>query len=258
MSSRPLRAWREILHGVKFTWESSDPDKLEIDEAGQATFLRPGLARITCRAGSAQAIAPVLIRPGHHPPQSDSQWQADQNSLGVDGATIGLQGGSGSNEGLLSSMMDKLMPTAFAQSCGSGGDGGDFPYDELYSEPRNLVGSPHNRAAESTRMGLVLPESSNFDFAVPIVSLGGRGLGANLTLFYNSRIWSRHGSAVTFNAVNGWPYAGFSLGFGRVIAYGTDPNIKYLLIDPDGTRHFLGTAPSTGTNRQRIFRKLWL
>jgi RHS repeat-associated protein len=247
-SALAIDAFGETIHGVKFTWESSDLDKLEIDEAGQATFLRPGLARITCSAGSAQAVAPVLVRPGHRPLQSDSQWLADQNGLGVDGTTIGLEGGLGGSESLLSSVMDKLVPMAFAQSCGSGGDGGDLPYDELYTEPRNLVGSPHNRVAETTRMGLVLPESSNFDFAVPIVSLGGRGLGANLTLFYNSRIWSRHGSAVTFNPVNGWPYAGFSLGFGRVITYGTDPSIKYLLIDPDGTRHFLGTAPSTGTN----------
>src|SRR5205085_6444752 len=82
--------------------------------------------------------------------------------------------------------------------------------------PRNLVGSPRHRAAESTRIGTVLPEGSNFNFAAPIVSLGGRGIGANLTLYYNSRLWSRRNNSMAYNAIVGWPAPGFSLGFGRI------------------------------------------
>ena len=39
-------------HGAKFTWESSNEDKLTIDEAGRATLLGPGLVRVTARAGA--------------------------------------------------------------------------------------------------------------------------------------------------------------------------------------------------------------
>lgn len=56
---------------------------------------------------------------------------------------------------------------------------------------RNLVGSPVNRAVEPTRMGPVLPEGSNFNHGIPIVSLGGRGVGASLALHYNGRVWAR-------------------------------------------------------------------
>jgi hypothetical protein len=45
------------LPGLKFTWESSDPEKLQIDEAGRVTFLQPGLARVICRAGTAVGSA---------------------------------------------------------------------------------------------------------------------------------------------------------------------------------------------------------
>src|SRR5712692_8487477 len=51
------------IQGVKFSWDESDQaNKLRMDEAGRATFLQPGLARITCRAGSAVATAAVLIK----------------------------------------------------------------------------------------------------------------------------------------------------------------------------------------------------
>lgn len=42
---------REIVHGAKFNWGSSDSDKSSIDEAGRAKFLQPGQTKIICRAG---------------------------------------------------------------------------------------------------------------------------------------------------------------------------------------------------------------
>src|SRR5215208_4344898 len=62
----PLNFNGETIQGVRFDWESSDNDKVQIDDSGRATFLQPGLARIICRAGSISAAAPVLVRPGSH------------------------------------------------------------------------------------------------------------------------------------------------------------------------------------------------
>ncbi|MEK6287978.1 MAG: hypothetical protein AABO57_19845, partial [Acidobacteriota bacterium] len=110
------------VEGVKFTWESSNPEKLEIDDAGRAKFLQPGLARVTCRTGSASATAAVLIRPSHRPVQSDDDWRCnDQKRLDAGGNIVGALGGpqSGVASGvasagsLLSSLLDKLMPTAY-------------------------------------------------------------------------------------------------------------------------------------------------
>ncbi|HXG95207.1 MAG TPA: hypothetical protein VNN73_22920, partial [Blastocatellia bacterium] len=298
-SAVPTDALDNVIQGVKFTWESSNPDKVQIDDAGRATFLQPGLARITCRAGLIEATAPVLVRPGHRPVQTDIEWRLDQAALNANGTVIGKANNSGASTRLLASLTDNALialsarsngynaaaysdttgsglrnlagsssktrpapgrrnsssakatsisATAYPQN-GGGGGGNDFPYDELWSEPRNLTGSPRNRIIEPTRIGPVLPESSNFEMAIPIVSVGGRGIGASVALSYNSRVWSRHGNAVTFDAIQSWPSPGFTLGFGRIVAYGPANATKYILIDPDGTRRYLGVG---GTRDQNV------
>ncbi len=246
----------EIIDGADFFWESSDPSSVQIDDAGRATFLRPGLTTITCRAGAASTPARVLVRPGARPRQTDAEWKADQDSLAdTDPRSVG---------NFLPALLDRLVPTAYAQ--GGGYAGADFGYDELWSEPRNLRGTPPNRAIESASLGPILPEGSNFNVAMPLIGLGGRGMGAGLTLTYNSRVWSRHGNAVTFSALGGWPFAGFSVGFGRILAYGPTASTRYVLVDPDGTLHYLGTGnagvnttyrTSDGTNITFVSATAW-
>ncbi|HLG15385.1 MAG TPA: hypothetical protein VJH03_12910, partial [Blastocatellia bacterium] len=167
------------IQGVKFSWASSDTSKVQIDESGQAMLVGNGLAWITCSAGFASIRIPVLVRPGARRLQTDDEWRLDQDTLGEDGSvagnslstdqqgTIALLGGISGGEGelapaapassatrvarALGSLIDKFSPTAYAQS--SGGDFQDFLYDELWSQPRNLVGSPRNRAVDSSRIG---------------------------------------------------------------------------------------------------------
>ncbi|MEK6300191.1 MAG: RHS repeat-associated core domain-containing protein [Acidobacteriota bacterium] len=242
------------IQGVKFDWESSDPQKLQIDEAGRATFLQPGRAWITCRAGTASATAPVLIRPGHRPVQSDQDWRNDQNGLDASGNIVGQSGGSSESTvaaagTIINSLLDRLTPTASAQVYPDLW-AADVGYDQLWSEPRNALGSPRNAAAESMPLGSVLPEGSNFTWGVPIVGLGGRGIGTNLALYYNSRVWSRRNNAMAYDAITGWPAPGFSLGFGRMVAYeigsGANPTCKFMLVEPNGTRHYLGVGSYNG------------
>jgi RHS repeat-associated protein len=226
------------IQGLVFSWESSDTAKIQIDDNGRAQAMRSGMCEITCHAGTISKTARVLVKQGRRPRQTDEQWLNDQNSLS-DSSTTGVGA-------LLPNLLDKLIPTAHAQSGGYAGN--DFGFDEMWNEPRNLMGNPRNRVLEPMMIGSVLPEGSNYNFAIPIIGTGGRGLGANLNIFYNSRVWSRHGNYVTFAPVAGFPFAGFSLGFGRIVTYGTSPNIKYVLVDADGTQHYLGTGtPSTGS-----------
>ena len=196
--------------------------------------------RITCRAGSASVSVPVLVRPGSRSRQSDAEWRADQQSLNEASTTTGFN--TNSAERFVSSLLDKLTPTAHAQS--SWPD--DFAYDELWTDPRNLVGSPRHRIGEPTRTGAVLPEGSNFEFAVPLVGLGGRGLGTNLTLYYNSRVWTRRNNAVALTPSRAGRGRVFRSASVRVVFVptggGGNPPGKYVLIDPDGTRHYLGSG----------------
>jgi len=238
LTALPSDSLNRTIQGVPLTWESSDPTRVQIDDSGRATCLQPGLARITCRAGAVSATAPLYVRPIQRPVQSDADWRADQAALRPDGTLRGMNGSGPSD--WLASLVDKLSPTALAQSYANN----DFPYDELWSDPANLVGSPRNRVTDSSRIGSVLPESNNFNMAIPIVSLGGRGVGASLTLSYNSRVWFKHGSAITFDAIESRPSPGFSLGFGRLVTYGPSNALKYLWIDAGGTRHYLGQGGS--------------
>jgi hypothetical protein len=99
----------DVVHGAKFTWESSDTSKLTIDEAGRATLLAAGTVIVTCRAGLVMKTVPVLIRPIRRPLQTDSEWRADQES--IVSSTVG-ENGVGD---VLASLVDKLAPTAHAQ-----------------------------------------------------------------------------------------------------------------------------------------------
>jgi RHS repeat-associated protein len=246
LTALPTDHLDRTVQGVKFSWESSNPDKVLIDDTGRATFLQPGLARITCRAGSVSRTAPMLVRPNQRPRQTDAEWRADQARLHTDG-TEASNGSESTNP--IASLIDKLVPTASAQIGGGGVPNTDFAYDELWSDPANLVGSPRNRAVESTRLGTVLPEGSNFNFMVPLVNASGRGIDTSVALHYNSRVWSQHGNAVTFDPVTSWPSPGFSLGFGRIVTYNVQSTTcRYMLVDADGTRRYLGQGNISGSN----------
>jgi len=87
-----------------------------------------------------------------------------------------------------------------------------------------------------------LAGSSSYSYAIPILDLPGRnGLNVNLTLYYDSAIWTVdtvHGTA-TFNASRDYPSYGFRLGYGTIEGpYNLVPNsglASYLLTEPDGT-----------------------
>jgi YD repeat-containing protein len=227
------------IQGLVFSWESSDSSKAQIDDNGRATFSQPGTCEITCHAGTVTATARVLVRSGRRPLQTDEEWRNDQRNLSEStSTTVGT---------ILPNLLNKLMPTAHAQ--GGGYTAADFGFDEMWSEPRNLTGNPRNRVREPMVMGSVLPEGNNANFALPLIATGGRGISASLSLFYNSRVWSRHSNAFTFSPAGGFPFAGFSIGYGRILTYGTSSSTKYVLLDADGTQHYLGAgnASTTGT-----------
>jgi RHS repeat-associated protein len=234
----------EVVQGAKFDWESSNSEQLTIDDAGRAELLRPGRCRVTCRAGSTQQSVIIHVRPTRRPMQTDSQWKADQDSL--DPATTGAIGLSD----IPGRLIDNLAPTAHAQG-NSPGDYGNAAYV-------GAVGTPPFAGLEDTRLGPVMPRS-NFELSIPLVNLGGRGLAANLNLYYNSNTWGAYFDGQSqvhyvFDPIQGWPGPGMSLGFGRIVYYNAsidgngNPTHSYMLIDPDGTRHDLGVGTDFGSN----------
>ncbi|MGH9765032.1 MAG: hypothetical protein ACREAC_29705, partial [Blastocatellia bacterium] len=104
---------------------------------------------------------------------------------------------------------------------------------------------------EPTRFGAVLPESFNYELSIPVVaSLGNRELNLPLALYYNSNIWSVTGpTTLQFDPNQSWPCPGFSMGLGRIdtVMLPDGVTAQYTLVDPNGTRHYLGSGPASVT-----------
>jgi YD repeat-containing protein len=109
----------------------------------------------------------------------------------------------------------------------NGGDGYNFAAARL--DPVNRTGS-----------GGADPYSRNYNFNIPLVSLPGRaGLDLGLTLTYNSLVWTKDGTGVTFDADRGTPSPGFRLGFPSLQPKFYNPQAQknaYLLVTPSGAR----------------------
>ncbi len=84
------------------------------------------------------------------------------------------------------------------------------------------------------------PLSRNFNWSVPLVGLPGRaGTDLGLSLSYNSLVWTKAGSFISFDDDRGFPSPGFRLGFPVIQSVYFNSEVgkwAYLLIAPDGSR----------------------
>ncbi len=84
------------------------------------------------------------------------------------------------------------------------------------------------------------PLSRNYNWSIPLVSLPGRaGLDLGLSLSYNSLVWTKSGSYISFDDDGGFPSPGFSLGFPVIQPTYFNSEVSknaFLLITPDGSR----------------------
>ena len=110
-------------------------------------------------------------------------------------------------------------------------------------DPGNQVGDPPGSAMDEGA------GSGNFQLAAPVLGLPGRGMNITLRLAYNSRLWNKAGSQISFDNDRGWPGPGWALGFGKIQSMGVSSGA--MIVDADGTRHGFGgtlTQFSWGTS----------
>lgn len=96
-------------------------------------------------------------------------------------------------------------------------------------DPGNQTGNPTGTSNESAA------GNGNFQISAPIIALAGRSLDVNLSLNYNSRLWSKSGNTMSYDSDRGFPAPGWSFGFGKMMFMGTQGGC--MLVDADGTRH---------------------
>lgn len=116
-------------------------------------------------------------------------------------------------------------------------------HNPLDRPPARGVHIPTLRKSSSALQDAAGAGSSNFQIAVPVVNLPGRGMGVGLTLTYNSRLWTTAGPDIVFDIDADWPAPGWSLGFGRLLDVGQ----QSMLVDADGTRHPFAGAYNAAT-----------
>jgi RHS repeat-associated protein len=126
------------------------------------------------------------------------------------------------------------LPCADCDTQGGGiGAGNHPPNDPNFGTARGL---PINDTGEP---GVDLG-SRNFNWSLPLLSLPGRaGLDLDLTLSYNSLVWTRDGSYMKFNADLGSPAPGFRLGLPTLQQkfLNSQTNIwAYIMVTPSGGR----------------------
>jgi len=126
------------------------------------------------------------------------------------------------------------LPCADCDPLGGGTGSGNHPSnDPNFGTARGL---PINDTGEP---GVDLG-SRNFNWSLPLLSLPGRaGLDLNLSLSYNSLVWTRDGSYMKFNADLGTPAPGFRLGLPTLQQRFLNSQTNtwaYIMVTPSGGR----------------------
>jgi RHS repeat-associated protein len=160
------------------------------------------------------------------------------------------------------SMASMSLGAQIAPVCDSGGVCGTDPNQTtdpsyaglLASRPmkQNARGSQNPMMVLPGSPGLVprLPGSQSYNKAIPILHLPGRGIDVDLTLYYNSRIWTvdTANATISFNPDRDFPSYGFRLDFG-FMEY-DQRNAQFVLTESDGTKH---SMPLTANTNGAIF-----
>ncbi|HEX8247055.1 MAG TPA: RHS repeat-associated core domain-containing protein [Pyrinomonadaceae bacterium] len=108
--------------------------------------------------------------------------------------------------------------------------------------PGNTVGNPPG-GLEDAGAG-----SGNFQISAPLLDLAARGSSLSLGLYYNSRLWTKSGTNITYDIDKGFPAPGWNLGVGKMVLPGG--NSGAMIIEPDGTRRgYTGTVTTYGTSQ---------
>ena len=118
--------------------------------------------------------------------------------------------------------------------------------------PNYDFNTPRLEPANDTGDSGVNPGSQNINWSVPLVSLPGRGLDLNLSLTYNSLVWTKSsdGAAMMFDADHGFPSPGFRLRFPIIqpLFWNSEAGVwSYMFVTPSGARIELRRIGNTTT-----------
>ena len=235
--------------GVKIKWSAQGtqpPRRLHISPQGEFQPKFAGIFTVTAQAAGRSAQTTVTVRPGASPnlnspvlghrevssrdlPSRISSSHTERNKLSQKSSQIAQAQTLKTGEGKRSHA-SKSRSAAIAAPVPDGGGGGwDSSNYWSADDPGNRVGDPPGATADGGA------GSGNFQFAAPVYAVPGRGINISLGLSYNSRVWNKADSQMSFDNDRGWPSPGFNLGFGKLLGIGVYTGC--MIVDADGTRH---------------------
>jgi hypothetical protein len=234
--------------GVSFDWDKENEDtgeRVSVEERGKFSSAngrfsssKEGNYRVKARFGGLEASAKVKVKGVRH-----ISGQQPIGTRTVSSRDLPQQSRSSISLPATKNRIAKNAPGRFATRYSSAGTRamprllpllvGEFDWNDgnfsTADDPGKERGEPPGHPPDGGA------GSSNFHFAAPVLSLSGRGQDLNFGLSYNSRVWHKANSEITFDIDHDWPGPGWSLGFGKIVAMGTQNG--YMIIEPDGTRH---------------------
>lgn len=118
------------------------------------------------------------------------------------------------------------------------GTGGSAIQTTTSTSNQRGTGSPTTATVPAGK-SVNIEGSQSFTYAVPLFSIPGRGLGLNLTLYYNSLLWefNSDNNSMVYAGEFEFPGPGFSLGYG-LVDFSSDQAVG-VLFEPNGARHLL-------------------
>ena len=90
------------------------------------------------------------------------------------------------------SSTENVEPSAPRRPYDEGGWNGDNWW--LIDDPINLIGNPPGTSPD------MIAGNGNFQMSAPVLALPGRGIDINLSLNYNSLLWSKTGSKMVYDS----------------------------------------------------------
>jgi RHS repeat-associated protein len=246
------------IGGVKVTWSCLDEERQQatmISARGDFVATSPGKFRVVAvTAGGLRAQVKVTVREGAKRRRNDKPAGTREVSTRDEGKVSAVQPVKDMNEQVAAhasntrkakqaarahasankppALASAATPAAAVPLPGDGWDGTNYWSAD---DPGNTIGNPPGSAQDGGA------GSGNFQIMAPVLALSGRGTDIGLGLAYNSRVWNKAGSQITFDIDRDWPAPGWSLGFGKLVGLGV--NNGSMIIEADGTRHgFTGTV----------------
>ncbi|MDQ3797916.1 MAG: hypothetical protein M3384_00550, partial [Acidobacteriota bacterium] len=228
------------VNGLKFSWSCYDlgaKQAAPISRDGLFAPTYPSEYRITVEGGKLRTEFQVRVKKG---------MNRRANEKPISEVTVSTKETEATH--LNADELDRKKSTA--ENAGGGEETSNL-YD-VYGwnegnygasdNPGNTVGDPPG-SLEDGGAG-----NGNFQITAPLLDLKARGNDISLGLYYNSRLWTKANSEITYDIDKGFPAPGWHLGVGKMILPGG--NSGAMIIEPDGTRRpYTGSVTTYGSSQ---------